>query len=299
MKYRHPFLCYDVVFKTLFSTHPNLLARLISDITNLSYDLLENNIYLEANELPIERDNEKFKRCDFIVKYNKNSVINIEINQHSYTGLIIKNISYVCNLFSTRFSKGETYDDNIQVIQININAFKDTNTRPLTKYYFKEDESNKIYIENINIYALNVVKCYEVYYNNHNNKEDKYIDWGALIYSKTLEEIEEISKNILDEKERMSLMEEINKISSSDWFMTAEESIRLAEWEKKQILNDIRKEGLEQGRTEGLEQGIEQGIEQNTIKTVLSLLNKNMSLEDISDITGKTVEEIKEISKNN
>ena len=94
-------------------------------------------------------------------------------------------------------------------------------------------------------------------------------------------------------------MEEINKISSSDWFMTAEESIRLAEWEKKQILNDIRKEGLEQGRTEGLEQGIEQGIEQNTIKTVLSLLNKNMSLEDISDITGKTVEEIKEISKNN
>ena len=247
MKYRHPFLCYDVVFKTLFSTHPNLLARLISDITNLSYDLLENNIYLEANELPIERDNEKFKRCDFIVKYDKNSVINIEINKHSYTGLLVKNLSYVCNLFSTRFSKGEDYDDNIQVIQININAFKDIKAKPLTKYYFKEETTNEIYIENINIYALNVVKCYEVYYNNHNNKENKFIDWGALIYSKTLEEIEEISKNILTDKERMSLMEEINKISSSDWFMTAEESIRLAEWEKQVILDDAREEGLKQG----------------------------------------------------
>ena len=45
MKYRHPFLCYDIVFKTLFTTFPNILAKLISDITNIPYELLEDNIY--------------------------------------------------------------------------------------------------------------------------------------------------------------------------------------------------------------------------------------------------------------
>ena len=67
--------------------------------------------------------------------------------------------------------------------------------------------------------------------------------------------------------------------------------IRLAEWEKQVMLDDAREEGLKQG--------YEEGIKQNIQEIILSLLKKNMSLEDISDITGKTIDEIKEISKNN
>ena len=258
MTYRHPFMCYDVVFKTVFSTFPNLLARLISDITNIPYELLENNICLEANELPIERDNEKAKWCDFIVKYDNNSVINIELNNYSHTGLILKNLAYACKLFSTSFEKGKNYNKNFHVIQININTFKEPSKKPLSKYYLKEDTTNDIYNKNIVIYSLNVVNCYNLYYNNHNKRKNRYINWGTLIYSRT---IEEISKNILTDKERMSLMEEINKISSSDWFMTAEESIRLAEWEKQVMLDDAREEGLKQGYEEGIEKGIKKGIE--------------------------------------
>ena len=93
-------------------------------------------------------------------------------------------------------------------------------------------------------------------------------------------------------------MEEINKISSSDWFMTAEESIRLAEWEKKQILNDIKNQGLEEGRAEGITEGLEQGIEQEKQETIKKILKNNIELELISKITNKSIEEIKEISKN-
>jgi len=47
---------------------------------------------------------------------------------------------------------------------------------------------------------------------------------------------------------------------------------------------------------DALERGIKQGIEQNIINTIISMSNKNIDLNTISDITGKSIEEIK---KNN
>ena len=59
--------------------------------------------------------------------------------------------------------------------------------------------------------------------------------------------------------------------------------IRLAEWEKQVMLDDAR----------------EEGIEQNIQKTIKLMIENNIELEKISKITGKTIDEIKEISKNN
>ena len=283
MTYRHPFMCYDVVFKTVFTSLPNLLARLISDITNIPYSLLENNIYLEANELPIERDNEKAKWCDFIVKYDNNSVINIELNNYSHTGLILKNLAYACKLFSTSFEKGKNYNKNFHVVQININTFKEPSKKPLSKYYLKEDTTNDIYNKNIVIYSLNVVNCYNLYYNIPDKRNKQYINWGTLIYSRTIEEIKEVSKNLFTKQERDIFMEKLSELNTKDLFRTEEEMIRLAEWEKQVMLDDAR----------------EEGIEQNIQKTIKLMIENNIELEKISKITGKTIDEIKEISKNN
>ena len=46
---------------------------------------------------------------------------------------------------------------------------------------------------------------------------------------------------------------------------------------------------------DALERGIEQGIEQATINTVISMLQNNVSIELISKITNKSIEEIKDI----
>ena len=283
MDKRYPLMCYDQVFKAIFSSLPNLLARLISDITDIQYELLENNIYLETNELPIEKSNEKAKKCDFIVKYDNNSVINIELNNYSHTGLILKNLAYACKLFSTSFEKGKNYNKNFHVVQININTFKEPSKKPLSKYYLKEDTTNDIYNKNIVIYSLNVVNCYNLYYNNHNKRKNRYINWGTLIYSRTIEEIKEVSKNLFTKQERDIFMEKLSELNTKDLFRTEEEMIRLAEWEKQVMLDDAR----------------EEGIEQNIQKTIKLMIENNIELEKISKITGKTIDEIKEISKNN
>ena len=52
------------------------------------------------------------------------------------------------------------------------------------------------------------------------------------------------------------------------------------------------KEGLEQGIKEGLEQGIEQGTQQKTLEIAKKMLNKNIDITTIEEITGLTKEEI-------
>ena len=60
-----------------------------------------------------------------------------------------------------------------------------------------------------------------------------------------------------------------------------------------------KKEGIEIGFQQGIEKGMEQGIEQGEINKAkaiaLNLKNMNMSNEDISKITGLSIDEIKKL----
>ena len=76
------------------------------------------------------------------------------------------------------------------------------------------------------------------------------------------------------------------EIASRDKFV-------LSEWESEKMAELVKKTSLDEARAEG----IEQGIEQNKNETIIAMLKKNISLEDIKDITGKSLKEIKEIEK--
>ena len=295
---QYPLLCYDAVFKSVFTGNENMLAKMISDITGLDYYLLEDNIILETNELPIKRKNEKFKRCDFIVRFGKDQIINIELNRQSYMGLIVKNLSYVFHIFSTNAKKGEQYNNNFKITQINLNYFGENN-KELSKYQIREEDTNTIYSNNICIYELNIAKCHDLYYNKDRKDIPNYIKWGALLSCKKLEDIPLITEGILPLESRDIIMDKLESITNDDVFMTELEAQKWDEWEKKSIYNDGLNTGISQGISRGIEQGISQGIsqgiEQNTITTIKSMLKKEMSYEDISDITNKTIDEIKEI----
>ena len=69
-----PFLMYDITIKAIFSDEVNILAKMVSDITGIDYKLLEDNVILETNELPVSRNKEKAKKCDFILKINEDNI---------------------------------------------------------------------------------------------------------------------------------------------------------------------------------------------------------------------------------
>ena len=262
---------------------------MISDITGLDYSLLKDNLILETNELPISKRNEKAKRCDFILRMENENVINIELNRQSHTGLIVKNLSYLFQLFSTSFKKGKEYNENLIVMQINLNCFKDkkyNEIKPLSKYHIREDDNHNIYTKNVVIYELNVVKCHEIYYNECEKEIPNYIRWGALIYCNNLENIPNITNKIMTKKERNLIMDKLNKLTKEDLFMSEKEAMEWYEWEQNTIYSDIKKEGIKEG--------IEEGIE----RTIKALLENGADYEFVSKVTGKTIEEIKQIYNN-
>ena len=60
----------------------------------------------------------------------------------------------------------------------------------------------------------------------------------------------------------------------------------------------IHKEGIKQGKKEGIQEGLQKGAEESKKEVIINMLRKKLDYTIISEVTGKTIEEIKEIEKN-
>ena len=74
-------------------------------------------------------------------------------------------------------------------------------------------------------------------------------------------------------------MEEMEKLNNDDFV--------LSEWEQRQLDQMIRDNELKYARKEG--------IEKNKIETARKMVEKNMKMKDIIEITGLTEEEINDL----
>ena len=284
-------MCYDIVFKDVFTGEENILAKMVSDITDMDYGLLKDNVILEVNELPISTKNKKTKRCDFILRILDNKNINLEVNSWKYNGLIIKNSSYLSGIFASSNKRGDKYNEDMFVMQINLNCYHNNNVEEvLSHYQLQEVSSHKLFTKNISIFDLNVEKCHELYFN-LGNQEDipNYVKWGVLLYCEDFKKIPDIVKGIILNKERDKIMSKLDKLTRDDLFMTEVETLEWSEWERKSIEEEARNKGLTEGRVKGQE---EERAE-STKEIILSMIENKLSLDIISKITNKTIAEIK------
>ena len=283
-----PFMCYDLVMKAIFTDEVNILAKMISDITGIDYEVLENNIILETNEMPVNNLKEKAKRCDFILRIGKEHNLNLEVNANYYPGYIIKNLSYLFGIFSSSTKKNEEYNENMLATQVNLNCYKKNYDEALEQYQLREVNSHKLYTKNINIFNLNVVKCLELYYNLDNlDGVPKYIRWGTLIYNRDIEKIPDIVDGIMTIEERKRLMDNIDKLTKDDLFMSELEAREWDKWERNSMMTYAKNLGIAEGKAEGKEE--------TTKELILSMLDNNATLEFISKVTNKTPDEINKI----
>ncbi|MGN1342231.1 MAG: hypothetical protein ACI4VL_03265, partial [Bacilli bacterium] len=54
-------------------------------------------------------------------------------------------------------------------------------------------------------------------------------------------------------------------------------------------------EGIKEGKKKGIEQGIKQGINENKTEVIINMLKKGIDYDTISEVTDKTIEEIKKL----
>lgn len=268
----------------------DLLIYLLEGILNLKIVSVE-YLNLEQN---VDNIYVKRKHFDLFLKTDIGN-IQVEVNASNLDYIKPRNMSYICAIYSHHVLKGQNYNQDTKIIQINFSyGLEDTEER---RIYYVQDRNNKKYVENFTIYEINMEKYINYWYTKDKEKiaENKEI----IMLDLNLEELKLLSKEDRMVKKYMSEIKKINSNPEFFEYMSAEEdnrkienSIRREMTEKglKEGLEKGLKQGLEQGLAQGLEQGIEQGIEEGIEQTKLdiacNMLKDGLDIDFIAKYTG-------------
>lgn len=293
-------LSYDRAFKCVFKLNLDLLRKFLNEILPIKITD-ENKITLLDGELPISNKKERQKIVDIFVVINENIFIDIEINRSKFKDVYERNKQYLDKVSNLLFEKGEDIKDlkNRKIYQININA------------HHNEDITDDIIVS----YGLitkqvypslgqMIVKGLERYRQKYYNGDvTKSVIWLTILTARTFTEMYDLVSKVLDKNEVQRLMEAVVDMCR-DGFI-------LHEWQKDKMdalvkyneienaTNEGKALGIAEGKTLGIAEGktlgIAEGIKQNKFEIAKNMLKKNMSLEDISEITGLTIYDIKKI----
>ncbi len=134
------------------------------------------------------------------------------------------------------------------------------------------------------------------------NMNDEIAQWlmfldnpNSLEVSKIMSENKEI-KEAVEELEEMSLDEELRRVAELKLKYIRDEESTISYY-KKEGLAEGRAEGLEIGRTEGRAEGRAEGIKQDRKEIISNMLKNGISKDQISSMTGISLEEIEELLK--
>lgn len=296
-------ICGDIIFKAIFLREKELLLKMIYDITDISETMLYEEV-ITGYELEPYRINGKVNKSDMLIKINDRYFINIELNFKHQKNVLIRNMIQLFRICGQVEESGMSDNELTlrKVGQVNFNTFSNSNNKELERCFYTNEEGKRIN-DLLNIWNIDIEKCYKTLYNSYRKEEKlpKVVKWGAILYS-NLDDIESTLNRIgdlltMEEKER--LIKRTNDVKNNkriiqEWMVI--ENNRLREEDiYNTAMGEARRQGFREGKEQGLEQGLEQGIENSKLEIVKNMLNKNIDYDIISEVTGKTIEEIKKI----
>ena len=266
----------DYVFKKIFGKAGNedILKDLLISILDIPIEKIEvmKDVYLDRDL----KDN-KLGILDIKATLNDNTIANIEMQVENEHNMIDRSLYYWANLYSNNLYKKQDYIENKKTIVINImlfNVFKEGPYHERCK--IRRDYNLEILTDELEMHFIQLPKC---------KKEDvktKLDQWMQFIGNLSKEGVEKAMK---ENKEIKKAQEELE-------YLTGDEAERrLAFLREKKIRDDIsningaRREGKAEGETK------------SKIEIATKMLQKNMSMDEIIEITGLPKEEIEKLKK--
>ena len=267
----------DRAFKEVFLNPNNsdLLKALLEFILKIKIDKLE----VKKTELLSGNVNIKDKRVDAIV-HTGNKKIEIEINSQNKNYLHTRSTAYICNIYQSNASVGDTYNEDTDIIQVNLTWGLGRNNEEM-KIFKIMNEKGELYVKNFIIYEINMDYYDKIWYSK--NEEEIKKNQYMIMLDLDKKELKNMPKDKIVDK-YITNVTIVNDDPEFQKYMSEEE-------DKRKIQNSLLSEAKENGYTSGINDGISKGIKQ----TAKNLLSMNMTLEDISKATGLSVEEINKL----
>ena len=278
---------YDTIFKATFIRRQEVLIKMIRDVFEIEDDI-NNPLFIVGYELVPHSKRGKSYKSDILIKLSDDSYISIEMNKRVGNDILSRNIIQMSRIYAQINRSGDK--DNIiskkTVMGLNINTFKTFTGKPVEKISLCETETGMIVSNLLSFCNIDVALCRKLVYNLGIEKVSKAIRWGAIITSKSIKEISSIlGDDILSMEEKEKFIDTIKEVNDDervleDWM-----------WEEHYRLKEIDE------RNTALQEGREEGIKDKTKEVIINMLKKKMDYNVISEITGKTIDEIKKIEK--
>ena len=273
----------DRAFKEVFLKPDNsdLLKALLEFILKIKIDKLE----IKKTELLSGNVNVKDKRVDAIV-HTGNKKIEIEINSQNKDYLHTRSTAYICNIYQSNASVGDTYNEDTDIIQVNLTWGLGRNNDEM-KIYKIMNEKGELYVKNFIIYEINMDYYDKIWYSKNEDeiKKNQYM----IMLDLDKKELKNMPKDKIVDK-YITNVTIVNDDPEFQKYMSEEE-------DKRKIQNSLLSEAKENGYTSGINDGIFKGENKKSIEIAKNMLKKNMSIEDISDITGLSIEKINKLTK--
>ena len=283
----------DFMFKSVMQRNPNILEKFLIDLMNLKIDNDDSIIFLDK-ELIKGNIKEKGRVVDIKVKFGGRYLIQIEVNRKKYQTVKVRNDLYLERIDTLRLEVNDNYIkdfDTEYLYQLNLNASEEENKEVGLSSLVEYDRINKVITsDRIEKYSANLAYFYNLFYNKDEEMSFSGIFMAGLM-SKSYTELYNIMRKIL-------LREELNKFMEDVINMTNEELLyNIHYWEKEKMDALVEHAEKEEARKR-VEEGIAEGRETSKIEMIKNLLLQNVNYDIISNASGKTIKEIKEIEMN-
>ena len=248
-------------------------------------------ITLKDTTIEKESLESKFSRLDVKATTDKGEEINIEIQIKDEKNMIQRSLYYWSRMYYEQLKKGDIYDKLSRTICINLLDF---NLLPCDKFHsvyrLKECQTNEELTDLEEIHFIELKKMKSV--NNIEEINSQLEEWIYFINQPESELVRELERKNEDLKEAK---EELIRLSGD------EETRKRYEKRMDTLRNErsALKSAEEKGIQKGLQKGLEQGAKQEKLEIAKKLIQNGLDNNFIIETTGLTLDEVRELRKEN
>ena len=270
----------DLIFQSLFNQNNERITKAF--VEALLEEKVEHIRINNDKELVREYPEDKLGILDLQLDINYNEKVDVEVQLIEKENFVERLLYYFSKLYESQIRRGDEYTEAKRVVLIAILDYKLEKTKIIeemeTIWTLREKKRPELTLtNNIEIVIIELEKVRRAYEKDKNNKKAQWMLFLDDPNSKEVKEIMEKNENIKE------AIVEVHKMSED------EKMRRLADLREKAILDE--KAIYKAGEKRGIEQGRKEKKEMKR-EIITQMLKKNMSIEDIQEITGETKEQI-------
>ena len=257
---------FDAVFKAVLTEEKEVLAEIIELVIGIPKEEVIKNGVIINSEYVKENIIETDKKSDLLISIGDN-VINLEMDRRYYSGSNKKNNKYIHKIVNHYNPKN--------TVQICFTSYKEGEElkgekKSIRKYMFQDSDGN---VEDYGLekYKIDLEYIENKYYNNDElTRREKIF---LMFKESNREKLKEISKG---DKIMDKIYKRLDKLSE-------DEALSLL-YDEKEREEEKKQAEIEYAEEHGLNKGIKQ--------TVKNMLERNMNIDVVAEITGLSLEEV-------